>query len=168
MSAAEIELLILDVDGVLTDGRITPGNRGETLKSFYVQDGCAIKIWQKNAKHVAILSGRDEACVKLRAAELGIQTVVTGVSNKSFAYQKILKETGHQDRQVAYVGDDCPDLSPMQRSGFPVAVANAVAAVKQTAEYVTRKRGGEGAVAEVIELLLRRQGLWSRELLAGS
>ncbi len=168
MPTAKIDLLILDVDGVLTDGRITPGADGGTLKSFYVQDGCAIKLWQKSGKQIAILSGRDEPSVKLRAAELGILTIVTGVSNKGQAYQNLLKGSGHNDAQVAYVGDDYPDLPPMRRSGFPVAVANAVAAVKRSADYVTRKRGGQGAVAEVIELLLRRQGQWSREMLAKS
>lgn len=111
---------------------------------------------------MAVLSGRGEASVVRRAAELGIEWVQTGVSDKLVGYESILRESGRRDEAVAYVGDDLPDLPPMRRCGFPVAVANAAPSVKREAAYVTRRRGGEGAVAEVVELILRRRGQWAR------
>jgi 3-deoxy-D-manno-octulosonate 8-phosphate phosphatase (KDO 8-P phosphatase) len=165
MNMDSIELLILDVDGVLTDGLIVTGPEGERIKRFYVQDGCAIKLWQRCGLEVALLSGRGGEVVERRAAELGIEWVRTGVSDKSEAYESILSEGTRSDSAVAYVGDDLPDLGPMARCGFPVAVANAVPAVKRASAYVTRRAGGRGAVAEVIELLLRKQKKWSLGML---
>ncbi len=165
MNLATIELLILDVDGVLTDGSVTLTAEGESRKTFHVHDGCAIKLWQRCGGRVAILSARAGDAVRRRAAELGIDLVHTGVSNKLTGYESILATTGGQDHAVGYVGDDLPDLMPMSRCGFPVAVADAVPAVKQAASYVTRRPGGRDAVAEVVELLLRKQRRWSRTAL---
>ncbi len=165
MDLASIELLILDVDGVLTDGRIVTGPEGEGSKKFHVQDGCAIKLWQRCGGVVAILSGRGGSGVTQRAAELGIELVHTGVADKLAGYEAILESAGRGDEAVGYVGDDLPDLAPMTRARFSVAVADAVPAVKRAADYVTRLGGGRGAIAEVVELLLRKQKRWSRDLL---
>jgi len=157
MNLTSIKLLILDVDGVLTDGRVIGGAEGEPGKSFCVQDGSAIKRWQACGGKVALLSGRSERCVALRAEELGIRCVHLGVGEKLAVYEAILKSTGHTDAETSYVGDDQPDLGPLSRCGFPVAVANATPVVKRASAYVTRRKGGEGAVAEVIEFMLRRR-----------
>lgn len=166
MNPAEIELIVLDVDGVLTDGRVTIGPDGELPKAFYARDGCAIKLWQRAGGVAAILSGRPSAAVERRAAELGIELVHTGVARKIAAYELILAASGKTDAATAYIGDDLPDLEPMRRCAFAVAVANAAHAVKREGQYVTRSPGGRGAVAEVIELILRKQKRWSAALLA--
>ncbi len=166
MNARIIEVLILDVDGVLTDGRVAAGCDDRSSRLFHVHDGCAIKLWQRCGGKVALLSGRIGEEIQKRAAEVGIQWVHTGITNKLAAYENILASAKCSDAAVGYVGDDLPDLGPMSRCGFPVAVANAVPTVKRAALYVTRRRGGEGAVAEVVELLLRKRSDWSRVLLA--
>jgi len=165
MDLASIGLLILDVDGVLTDGRVVQTPHGEGDKRFHVQDGCAVKLWQRCGGKVALISGRGGETVKRRAAELGIEWVHTGVADKLSAYEEVLASTGCSDAVVAYVGDDLPDVVVMERVGMPIAVADAVFAVKRIADYVTRRAGGCGAVAEVVELLLRKQRRWSRALL---
>ncbi|MHC4697568.1 MAG: KdsC family phosphatase [Planctomycetota bacterium] len=165
MNLDSIELLILDVDGVLTNGHIITGPDGDGTKRFHVQDGYAVKLWQRCGGSVALLSGRGGEAVTRRAKELGIERVHTGVTDKLAAYEEILASAGSRDEAVGYVGDDVPDLAPMARAGFAVAVADAVPAVKRVADYVTRRGGGRGAVAEVVELLLRKQKRWSRELL---
>ncbi len=152
-----IELLILDVDGVLTNGQIVTTADGELEKVFYVQDGLAIKRWQAAGHKVALLTGRNSPAVAYRAKELGIEQVRQGVKNKIGVYQSWLTELGLSDNQVAYIGDDWPDLEVMQHVGLPIAVANAVPAVKRVAGYITRRQGGSGAVAETIELLLQKQ-----------
>lgn len=162
MDKTFIKLLILDVDGVLTDGRIAVAPSGEWTKAFYVQDGCALKLWQRLGGKVALLSGRAEEAVDRRAAELGIEWVHSGVTDKLRAYRAVLASAGYRDAEVSYVGDDLPDLAPMRCCGFPVAVANAAPVVKRAAHYVTRRRGGGGAVAEVVEVLLRKQERWSQ------
>ena len=166
MGLSSIEVLILDVDGVLTDGRLITGPEGELTKRFHVQDGCAVKLWQRCGGKAAVLSGRDGEALRRRTAELGIECVRTGESDKLKGYEAILSACGCDDSAVCYVGDDLPDLGPMLRAGFPVAVADAVPAVKRVSAYVTRRAGGCGAVAEVVELLLRKQKRWSQDLLA--
>jgi 3-deoxy-D-manno-octulosonate 8-phosphate phosphatase (KDO 8-P phosphatase) len=162
-----IELLILDVDGVLTNGSVLMTGNGDSAgttvtlaKAFYVQDGYALKLWQRCGGRVALLSGWAEAAVARRAAELGIEHVHTGIADKLGGYDAILASVGCRDAAVAYVGDDLPDLGPMARCGFPIAVANAAPAVKRAAVYVTRRRGGDGAVAEAVEWLLRSSRRW--------
>ena len=167
MDSALTKLLILDVDGVLTDGGIAITDTGEEAKRFHARDGCAVKLWQRFDGQVALLSGRGGAAVTRRAAELGINWVHTGVSDKLGSYETILAAAACDDAATAYVGDDLPDLRPMMRAGFPIAVADAHPAVKRMAEYVTRRAGGQGVVAEVVELLLRRQRRWSRDMLMG-
>ncbi len=157
MNGASIELLILDVDGVLTDGRVWAASDGRATTGFHVHDGCAIKLWQRCGGKVAILSGRTEEAVTRRAAELGIEWVHTGVMDKLAGYEAVLSAAQCGDAATGYVGDDLPDLPPMGRCAFPVAVANAIPAVKRAALYVTRRSGGAGAVAEVVELLLQKR-----------
>lgn len=165
-----IKLLMLDVDGVLTDGRLFPessdpaGDDGLTGKAFHVQDGCAIKLWQRLGGETGILSGRTSRWIDRRADELDIRWRLTGATDKGAAYETLRKQAGCADVAIAYVGDDLPDLRPMARCGLPIAVANAVPEVKRVAAYVTRGRGGDGVVAEVVEMLLRRQKRWRRDL----
>ena len=160
-----IHLLILDVDGVLTDGSIVMGESGSVTKVFSVHDGYALKLWRRVGHEIAILSGRTSPAVERRAAELGIEAVRQGCEDKLAVYDRLLEAVRATDAAVCYVGDDAPDLPPMRRCTFPVAVANAVPVVKQTAQYVTRRPGGAGAVAEVIELILRKQRRWKRDQL---
>jgi 3-deoxy-D-manno-octulosonate 8-phosphate phosphatase (KDO 8-P phosphatase) len=155
MNLAAIELLVLDVDGVLTDGRIVLGPGGELSLAFHVQDGRAIKQWQARGGRIALLSGREGGALDHRARELGIQVVRCGVTDKAAAYKSLLADLGVPDSVTAYIGDDEPDLGPMARAALPVAVANAVPRVKRAARYVTRRRGGHGAVAEVLDLIGR-------------
>jgi len=165
MEPTEVKLLILDVDGVLTDGRLSSSGDDESARRFHVHDGCAIKLWKRSGGKIAILSGREGRNVMRRAAELGIDWVKLGVADKLAGYEAILASAGCVDTVVAYVGDDLPDLGPMSRCAWPVAVADAIPEVKRTAQYVTRRTGGCGAVAEVIELILRKQKRWSSALL---
>ena len=157
MEPTVVKLLILDVDGVLTDGRISPRADEESARRFHVHDGCAIKLWKRSGGKVAILSAREGRDVMSRAAELGIDWVKLGVADKLAGYEAILTSANCKDTDVAYVGDDLPDLGPMSRCGWPVAVADATPEVKRASQYVTRRDGGCGAVAEVIELILRQQ-----------
>jgi len=168
MDAHRIQMLILDVDGVLTDGRLWADSDGNGTaaqalqpRAFHVQDGFAIKLWQRCRGKVAILSGRQSSIVEARARQLGISWCSTGSEDKVRSYEELLSAAELRDDAVAYVGDDLPDVGPMMRCAFPVAVRNAVPGVKQIAGYVTRRRGGEGAVAEVVELLLRKQNRWT-------
>ena len=159
-----ISVLVLDVDGVLTDGRLAFGAAGESVKTFCVQDGWAIKCWQRASHRAVLLSGRQNPAVDKRAGELGIALIRQGVGDKGAAYGQLCDELGVGDENVCYVGDDWPDLPAMSRCGFPVAVANAAGVVKRVSKYVTQRRGGDGAVAEVIELVLRKQRRWPPEL----
>jgi len=157
---AAIELLVMDVDGVLTDGRIVYSDRGEELKAFHVRDGSGIKLWLKQGKRAALLSGRKSPIVERRAAELGIGAVVQGADDKLPAFEALLRNQGVTAAQTAYVGDDLPDVPALRRSGLAVAVADACAEARAAAHYVTQQPGGCGAVRELIELVLRHQGRW--------
>jgi 3-deoxy-D-manno-octulosonate 8-phosphate phosphatase (KDO 8-P phosphatase) len=158
--AAKIELLLLDVDGVLTDGSIIyTGDRLE-IKRFHVRDGSGLKFWHLAGKRSAIISGRTSVAVELRAAELGISTVFQGRPEKLPAFETILRETGFKADQVCAVGDDLPDLPVLGRAGLGVAVADACPEVRDSVDYITATPGGHGAVREVIEWLLKLQGLW--------
>lgn len=161
MDFTAIKLLILDVDGVLTDGGVMVGPEGELIKKFHVRDGHAVKLWQRCGHRAAILSGRESGSVTRRARELGIEIVKQGMEDKLSGYEEILSLTGLKDADVAFVGDDLPDLPVMRRCGLGIAVADAAARVRRAASYVTRISGGRGAAAEVVELILRKQGRWS-------
>lgn len=161
MDLSAIDLLVLDVDGVLTSGEVIIDDEGDLARRFDIHDGCCLKLWHRYGGRSAVISGRETPAVRRRARQLGIETVVQGVADKLSAYQAMLGSFQVTEQRVCYVGDDLPDLGPMGRCAFPVAVANAVPAVKQAAQYVTRRSGGQGAVAEVIELILRKQRRWS-------
>jgi len=155
-----IELLLLDVDGVLTDGRIVYSDQGDEIKAFHVRDGSALKYWRQSGKRVAILSGRTSHAVSRRATELGIDVVVQGADEKLAALARILSDTGLVADQVCAVGDDLPDLPVLRHCGLAVAVADAVPELKAAAHYVTHTPGGRGAVREAIEWLMRGQRTW--------
>lgn len=157
---AAIELLVMDVDGVLTDGRIVYSDRGEELKAFHVRDGSGIKLWLKQGKRAALLTGRKSPIVARRAAELGISAVVQGADDKLPAFEALLRDQGVTVARTAYVGDDLPDVPALLRSGLAAAVADACAEARAAAHYVTQATGGQGAVREVIELVMRHQGRW--------
>jgi 3-deoxy-D-manno-octulosonate 8-phosphate phosphatase (KDO 8-P phosphatase) len=154
-------LLVLDVDGVLTDGRITYTADGVEIKSFHVRDGVAIAFWQRLGRKTAIVSGRASKAVDVRAAELGVTLVRQGTADKRLALRQILALTGVRPEQVCGVGDDLPDVPLLRACGLAVAVADACEEAKAAAHYVTRAPGGYGAVREVVELILRAQGRWA-------
>src|SRR5262245_13432963 len=160
----KIELLVLDVDGVLTDGSIMLAPDGAELKTFHVRDGSAIAIWRRLGRRVAIISGRSSPAVSLRAAELDIDLVHLGVADKRAAMDAILQETGARLDQTCAVGDDLPDLPVLTAVGLPIAVADACREVREAARYVTLAAGGRGAVREVVEWILRTQGRWKEVL----
>jgi len=162
--ASAIELLVMDVDGVLTTGEILVGPDGREWKAFYVRDGAALAYWHRFGKRSAILSGRVAEAVFHRAAELGVGHVVQGRLDKGRAIRELMAAEHVSAAQTCFIGDDLADLKAMQEVGLAVAVADAVPEAKQAAHYVTRTAGGRGAVREVVELLLRAQGLWSRVL----
>ncbi len=156
--AGRIKLLILDVDGVLTDGRIIMDNEGNELKAFHVRDGHGIKMLQREGMNVALITGRQSGVVARRAAELGITEVHQGSKNKLDAYGKVLLRFGVTAEETAYVGDDIVDIPVMVRVGLPAAVEDASEEAKEYALFVTRNRAGRGAVREVTDLLLRAKG----------
>ena len=157
---AAIKLLLLDVDGVLTDGRIIYDNQGNELKAFDVKDGHGLKLLQRAGIKVGIITGRSSAVVAHRAKELGIEILYQGALNKLGPYQEILAEQGLSDEQVAYVGDDVVDLPILRRVGFSATVADAVPEVPPRVDYVTTRPGGRGAVREICDLILRANGSW--------
>jgi 3-deoxy-D-manno-octulosonate 8-phosphate phosphatase (KDO 8-P phosphatase) len=157
---APIRLLLLDVDGVLTDGRIVFDANGVESKFFNVKDGQGIKMVQRAGIAVGIISGRESRVVVNRAAELGISHLYQKSLDKLVPYREILDKTGLNDHQVAYVGDDIVDLPILRRVGFAAAPADAAPEVHPHVHFVTRNRGGWGAVREVCDLLLKEQNAW--------
>ena len=160
MDWTQIKMLILDCDGVLTDGRIIIGGGGDEQKQFDVRDGTGIKYWQRAGNRTAVITGRTSEVVAKRADELGIAIVRQGATVKLNAYDQLLADEGLTDAETAYVGDDLPDLPVMRRVAFPASVADAAPAVRAAALYVAAQPGGRGAVREIIETLLRLQGRW--------
>ncbi|HUT56729.1 MAG TPA: HAD hydrolase family protein [Phycisphaerae bacterium] len=161
---ANIELLVLDVDGVMTDGRIRITDAGEEMKAFHVRDGSGMKFWKRAGGKIAMLSGRHSPAMQRRAEELGVDAVRTGAKDKLPAYREILAELSAGPERTAVVGDDLPDLPLFGHCGLAVAVADAVEELRRAADYVTAARGGAGAVREVVELILKRAGKWDRIL----
>ena len=156
----KIKLLLLDVDGVMTDGRITFDNHGNELKAFDVKDGHGLKVLQRAGIKVGIITGRQSEVVVRRAAELGIEILYQKALNKLEPYREILAAQGLTDEQVAYVGDDVVDLPILRRVGFSATVADAVPDVLPLVDYVTSRAGGRGAVREICDLLIRASGQW--------
>ncbi len=160
----KIKVLAMDVDGVLTDGRIIMDSDGREIKNFDVQDGMRIFLAHKAGLKTALISGRESGVVKHRAADLKIDKFFTGAYPKTACYEQMLKEFGVSDNEVCFVGDDLADLVILKRVGVAIAVANAVPQIKQVADYVTKRSGGKGAVMEVVEMILKAQGKWVPEL----
>jgi len=155
-----IRLLLLDVDGVLTDGGIAIDARGVETLRFDVRDGHGVKLLQRAGIQVGLLTARASPAVAVRAAQLAIDLIHQDVSDKAKSYATIKQELSLSDRDIAYIGDDMVDVPVLQRVGFAVAVGDAWDGVKLVSDYVTKNAGGHGAVREVAELVLREQGRW--------
>ena len=165
--AKKIKCIILDVDGVLTDGGIYVAPDGSELyKPFYARDGLAITLARKVGLSTAIITGRASSIVEHRARELHIDLVYQGKLDKRTAYTDIKAKTGYADEEIAYVGDDIVDLPIMRAVGLPCAVGDAVPEVKEIAQIIANERGGRGAVREIYEIILKTQGRWDAVLTA--
>ena len=160
-SDLQIKLLAMDVDGVLTDGGIYMHDDGTESKKFHVHDGAWIRIWKRLGLLTALISGRQCKAVDHRAKDLGIDFVYQGAHQKVPFLEQLLAESGVHAQEVAYIGDEIGDLPVIRRVGFGVAVADALAEVRDAADYVTSRRGGEGAVQELICYLLKRMEMWN-------
>lgn len=160
----KIKLLLLDVDGVLTNGQIVIGQSGELCKAFHVADGLGISIAQRLGLKVGIITGRKSAIVEKRAQELGIEILYMGIANKLGALQEIVTAEKISLAEVAYMGDDLNDLAVLQKVGFAAAPANAAVEVKERVHYIAHRSGGQGAVRELVEYILKEQGLWKKAI----
>jgi 3-deoxy-D-manno-octulosonate 8-phosphate phosphatase (KDO 8-P phosphatase) len=162
--AKKIRVLIMDVDGTLTDGHVWLLSRRDgtasEMKGFSAYDGAGLKMAHAAGIRTGFITGRESTAVAQRARECEVEFVYQGRATKTGALEEILRVTGADKAQVAYVGDDLPDLPVMRLVGFAVAVANAAFEVKKAAHYVTSRAGGDGAVREVIEVILKAQGTW--------
>ncbi len=156
----KIKVLALDVDGVLSDGKIIVDSNGNETKNFDVQDGFGMVILRRAGFKIVIITARSSRPVDFRAKDLKIDKVYQDAYPKIEFYKRMLKELEVSDEEVCFVGDDLPDLGVLRQVGFAVAVANAVEEIKKEVHYVTHKPGGHGAVREVIELILKTQGKW--------
>jgi len=161
-TAARIRLVVLDVDGVLTDGSIWTGPAGEAIKHFYTRDGLGIRMLQWAGIPVALLTGRISEQTAKRASELGIRTVKQGKTFKGRAFDELVKELGVPLPQVAYMGDDVPDIPPLKAAGLPACPADASKEVLELAKFVCPHKGGYGAVRDLAEFILRSQDKWDR------
>ena len=153
-------MILSDVDGVLTDGRIIFDNQGIETKQFHVRDGMGVRLWHKAGYRFGVITHRSSHIVKLRVTELGIEILRQGIDDKMTAMRGILKELQLDPSQVCYLGDDLPDLPAVHAVGLGVAVADACPELREAAQYVTALPGGRGAVRETIELILKAQGRW--------
>lgn len=156
----KIKMLILDVDGVMTDGRITMDSEGRELKNFDVRDGHGLVMIQRHGIQVGILTGRTSAVVEHRARDLKITEVYQGAQNKKEVFGQILQKNHLAAEAIAYLGDDIVDIPVLKMVGFSAAVADALELVQKTVDYVTVNKGGKGAVREICEMLLAAQGYW--------
>lgn len=162
--AAALEWLLLDVDGVLTDGRLYYSRSGESLKVFHVRDGLAVRLAARAGLRVGLLSGRASAALERRAADLSFDAVLTGRDDKGTAFQEFLERYDTAAERVAYIADDLPDLPVLGRCGLALAPADAVPEVRAIAHRVLTRAGGEGAVREAVETLLKARGDWDEVL----
>lgn len=159
-----IQLLILDVDGVMTDGGLMIGDDGQEYKTFHSHDGLGMKLLKATGVSVAIITGRTSNVVKQRAESTGVAYFYQGVEDKLLAYQELLSTSGLQPEQCAFMGDDVVDLPPMLRCGLAIAVPDSPALLLKYAHYVTYKSGGRGAVREVCELIMQAQGTFDTQM----
>ena len=158
--AGKVKLLLLDVDGILTDGRILINDIGQEIKSFHVQDGQGIRWLQKAGIEVGILSGRSSPAVTARAGELRISLLFQWINDKMIIFHELLEKSSLSGDQVAYGGDDFIDLKLLKAVGFSFSVPNAHPLIQEEVDYLTGNTGGYGAVREVCELILKAQGRW--------
>lgn len=162
--AKNIRFLLMDVDGVLTDGHVRlqsfPDSSVAEMKVFHAHDGAGLKLAHVVGLRTGLITGRDSPAVARRARECAIEFVVQGQAEKLPAYKVLVERVGVSESEVAYIGDDLPDLPVMNRVGLAIAVANAAPEVKKAAHYITARSGGEGAVREVVELILKAQRKW--------
>jgi 3-deoxy-D-manno-octulosonate 8-phosphate phosphatase (KDO 8-P phosphatase) len=158
---ANVKLLVMDVDGVLTDGGVIIHQDGSESKRFNVLDGHGIRMWHRAGLKSAVISGRTTEATKLRTEQLGITYVFQECVDKVPVFERLLGQSGFSADETAYIGDDVLDLPVMKRAGFAVAVGNAVDEVKRNAHYVTNRYGGDGAVREAIEYILKKTGRWT-------
>ncbi|TWT33218.1 KdsC family phosphatase [Blastopirellula retiformator] len=156
-----IEFIVSDVDGVLTDGGVLLDNEGIEAKQYHIRDGLGIKVWRKAGFRFGIITGRNSQTVRLRSSELGIDVVRQGVDDKLTVANDFLKHFGLNPQQLAYIGDDLPDLPVVRIAGLGVAVNDAAAELREAAHFVTTAPGGRGAVRELVELILKAQGRWA-------
>ncbi len=161
-TARRIKLLILDVDGVLTDGSIILDNEGNEFKAFHVRDGHGIKMLTRTGIKVAIITGRQSNVVERRAKELGITEVYQKYHNKNEAYEDLKGKLSIKDEEIAYIGDDIVDLPLMKRVGLSIAVADAAEEIKPYASIITRNKGGRCAVREITDYILKAKGLMEK------
>jgi 3-deoxy-D-manno-octulosonate 8-phosphate phosphatase (KDO 8-P phosphatase) len=159
--ALRIKLLLMDCDGVLTDGRLWLTDDGDEQKSFNTHDGLGLSLLHRAGLKSGVISGRTSKALTRRAEELGVEFVRQGDPDKIEAFEQVLQQAGVDENEVAFIGDDLTDIPIMQRAELSVAVANAVEETRAVAHHVTRAKGGQGAVREVIELILKSQGRWT-------
>ncbi len=160
IDARRIRLLVLDVDGVLSDGRVLLGPDGQEIKAFHVRDGTGMKYWKRAGNLLAVISGRTSPAVLHRARELDVDIVKQDAKDKLPAYRAVLEELKVGEDQTAVVGDDLPDLPLLAHCALPVAVADAAEEVRTAAAIVTKSPGGAGAVREIVEMILKEAGTW--------
>ena len=158
--AKRIKLLLLDVDGVLTDGRIVYDSRGRDMKFFDVHDGMGVHVLRKMGIKTILITAKGSRAIKPRAKDMGVEEILENISPKTKVLDKILKQHKVSVDEVCFVGDDLVDLGLMKRVGFPIAVFNACPEIKQSAAYITLREGGRGAVREVAELILKAKDKW--------
>lgn len=160
--AKRVKLLVLDVDGVLTDGRMTLTERGDELKSFHTHDGMGVNLARRAGIKIALVSGEKSEIGRMRGTKLGVEEIVLGSRRKAETLEELRIKLGVALEEVAFMGDDLLDIPALERAGLAVAPANAVAEVRAMVDVVTRASGGFGAVRECVELILRAQGVWDR------
>lgn len=162
--ARQVKLLLLDVDGVLTDGRIVYDSRGRDMKFFDVHDGLGVFLLKKAGIPTILITAKGSAAIKPRARDMRVERVFENVSPKTAVLEKILRRYKLTPDQVCFAGDDLVDLCLMKKVGFPIAVFNAAPEIKQAAAYITIREGGRGAVREIAELILKSQNRWNEAL----
>jgi len=162
----QIQLILSDVDGVLTDGSITYDNQGIETKSFHVRDGMGIKLWQRSGHKFGIITARSSHIVKLRMAELGVETVRQGSQDKLPVGLQLIRDMDLEPEQVCYVGDDLSDMPLLAQVGLAASVADGVPEVRDLAHLTTKLAGGQGAIRELVEMILKCQNRWDELLQA--
>jgi 3-deoxy-D-manno-octulosonate 8-phosphate phosphatase (KDO 8-P phosphatase) len=164
--AAQVKMLLLDVDGVLTDGRIIYDSRGRDMKFFDVHDGLGVYMLRRAGIRTILITAKGSKTIKPRARDMRVEDVYANITPKSLVLDKIIKKYKLQASEICFVGDDLVDLCVMKRVGLPIAVFNAAQEIKKAATYITIRHGGRGAVREVAELILKSQGKWEEALKA--